>query len=226
MGAIDEAPEVVGRAVEARRREQIHAVISPAEFPGEVGHRHDLDHGYSQPPEFVEFARGRRPRAFARERPDVRFINDLAARIYAAPVVIGPSEALRIDDLRRAVRAFGLIARSRVRAEPLPAVQTEAVKGAGAHRPDHAGEITLTFRLQLKCPVVRAAFGPALDDDLHRLTSWRPNAKMCSPLRQNICPDMKWAKAFIRHLSFIILSRVIGHSSPVNLSFVIAICRR
>src|SRR5262249_32295915 len=157
MGAIDKAPEVVGRAVEARRREQIHAVVSPAEFPGEVGHRHDLDHGYSQPREFVELARGRSPRAFTRERPDVYFINDLAARIYAAPIVIGPSEALRIDDLRRAVRAFGLIARSRVRIEPLTAVQTEAVKGAGPHRPDQAGEITLTFPRQLKCPAVRAA---------------------------------------------------------------------
>src|SRR5262245_30544698 len=207
MGAIDEAPEVVGRAVEARRREQIHAVVSPAEFSGEVGHRHDLDHGYSQPREFVEFERGRRPRAFARERPDVHFINDLAARIHAGPVVIGPSEAFRIDDLRRAVRALGLIARGRVRAEPGAAVQTEAVKGAGAHRPGHAGEITLTSRRKLKCPVVRAAFGPALDDDLDSPTSWRPNAKMCPTLRQNICPDMNWAKAFIRHLSFIIWRR-------------------
>src|SRR5215831_6692165 len=169
MGAIDEAPEVVWRAVEARRRVQIHAVVSPAEFPGKFGHRHDLDHGYSQPREFVEFARGRRPRAFARERPDVHFINDLAAQIHAAPVMIGPSEALRIDDLRRAVRAFGLIARSRIRIEPIPAVQTEAVKGAGAHRPAQSGEITLTFRRQLKCPAAGATFGPTLDDDLDRL---------------------------------------------------------
>src|SRR5215475_3757037 len=99
MGAIDEAPEVVWRAVEARRGKQIHAVVSPAEFPGEVGHRHDLDHGYSQPREFVEFTRGRWPRSFARERPDVHFINDLAARIHPAPVVIGPLEPFRIDDL-------------------------------------------------------------------------------------------------------------------------------
>src|SRR5262249_61816044 len=95
-------------------------------------------------------------------------------------------------------------ARSRVRIEQLTAVQTEAVKGAGPHRPDQAGEITPTFPRQLKCPAVRAALGPTLDDDLDRLTSWRPNAKMCSPLRQNICPDMKWAKVFIRHLLFII----------------------
>src|SRR5262249_51365211 len=154
----------------------------PAEFPGEVGHRHDLDHGYSQPREFFEFARGRRPRALASERPDVHFINDLAARIHAAPGVIGPLEPFRIDDLRRAVRAFGLIARSRVRIESLPVVQTEAVKGAGAHRQDHAGEIALAFRRQLECSVVGAAFGPALDDALDRLSSWRPNSKMCSPL--------------------------------------------
>src|SRR5262249_8362241 len=151
-----EASEVVGMAVEARRREEIHAVVAPAELPGEIGHRHDLDQGYSQTDEFVEFTRGRGPQPFARERPNVHFINDLAARINAAPVVIGPFEPLRIDDLRRAVRAFGLIARSRVGVESLPAVQTEAVKSAVAHRSANAGEITMIFRRQLEDPAVRA----------------------------------------------------------------------
>src|SRR5262245_9133235 len=217
MGAVDEASEVVGRAVEARRREQIHAVVAPAEFSWEIGHRHDLYHGYSQMSEFVEFTRSRGPRAFTGERPDVHFINDLTVRIHPTPVVIGPFEPLRIYDLRRAMRAFGLITRSRVGVELIPLIQTKAVKSAVAHRSDHAGEITLAFRRQFECSVIRAAFGPTLDHDCDRATARRPNAKICSSLRQNICPDMKWARAFIRHLSFVIghWSFVICHSSLV-----------
>src|SRR5262249_37322859 len=130
----------------------------------------------------------------------MHFINDMAARIHAAPVLIGPFEYLRVNDLRRAVWAFGLIARGRVRVEPLPIIQPEAVKSAVAHGSDHAGEITRIFRRQLENSAIRVAFGPALDDDIDRLAAWRPNAKICSPLRQNICPDMKWAMEFICHL--------------------------
>src|SRR5262245_1769270 len=106
------------------------------------------------------------------------------------------------------MRAFGLIARSRVGVEPIPFIQTKAVKSAVAHRSDHSGEITMAIRRQFECSVIRAAFGPAFDHDCDRATARRPNSKMCSPLLQNICPDMKWARAFIRHLSF-----VIGHWS-------------
>ena len=41
---VDEAAEVVGRAVEVRRREQIDAVVAPAETPLELGDRHHFDH--------------------------------------------------------------------------------------------------------------------------------------------------------------------------------------
>src|SRR5262245_33279669 len=98
MGAIDEASEVVGNAVEARWREKIYAVVTPAEPPREIGYRQDLDDSYSQTGEFVEFSHSRRPHAFSRERPDVHFIKDLTAWIHAAPVLIGPFETFRIDD--------------------------------------------------------------------------------------------------------------------------------
>src|SRR5512145_2081656 len=58
VGAIDEASEVVGIAVESGRREEIHDVVAPAELPGEIGHRHYFDHGYSQTGEFGEFTFG------------------------------------------------------------------------------------------------------------------------------------------------------------------------
>ena len=41
---VDEAPEVVGRAVQVRRRKQVDAVVAPAEPPLELGDRHHLDH--------------------------------------------------------------------------------------------------------------------------------------------------------------------------------------
>ena len=45
MGALDEPPQIVGPAVQARRREQIHAVVPPAEAAFKIGDRHHLDHG-------------------------------------------------------------------------------------------------------------------------------------------------------------------------------------
>ena len=43
VGRVDEAPQVVGRAVEMRRREQVDAVIAPAEAARELVDRHHLD---------------------------------------------------------------------------------------------------------------------------------------------------------------------------------------
>ena len=37
--------QIVRRSVQARRRVQIDAVVAPAQPPGEIGHRHHLDHG-------------------------------------------------------------------------------------------------------------------------------------------------------------------------------------
>ena len=79
VSAINEASEIVRRAVEPRRRKEIHAVISPAEPSGKIGHRHDFDQGYSQAGKFIEFLHGRGPYAFAREGPDVHFVNDISA---------------------------------------------------------------------------------------------------------------------------------------------------
>ena len=45
VGAIDESAQVVGRAVEPRRGEQVHPVVAPAILASEIGHRHHLDRG-------------------------------------------------------------------------------------------------------------------------------------------------------------------------------------
>ena len=43
VGAVDEPAEVVRRAVQARRREEVDAVVPPAEPPGELADGHDLE---------------------------------------------------------------------------------------------------------------------------------------------------------------------------------------
>ena len=77
---IDEAAKIVGRAVQARRREEIDAVVTPAEAAGEIRHGHDFDHRDAELGERGELARRRAPRSFARERADVQLVNDLPSR--------------------------------------------------------------------------------------------------------------------------------------------------
>jgi hypothetical protein len=40
---VHERAQIVRRSVKTRRREEIHAIIAPAVFAGEIRHRHHLD---------------------------------------------------------------------------------------------------------------------------------------------------------------------------------------
>ena len=62
MGPVHEAAEVVGRAVEPGRGEQVDAVVAPAEAAGEVGDRHDLEHGDPERGQLGQLAPPRPPR--------------------------------------------------------------------------------------------------------------------------------------------------------------------
>ena len=44
MRLIYEVTEIVGRAVESGRREEVDAIIPPAKGADEVGHRHHFQH--------------------------------------------------------------------------------------------------------------------------------------------------------------------------------------
>ena len=61
MRVVDEAAEIVGRAVERDRGEQADAVVAPAEAAGKIGDRHDFDHGDADGGELGQFAGARRP---------------------------------------------------------------------------------------------------------------------------------------------------------------------
>ncbi len=131
VGAVDEAAKVVGRAIEPRGREQVDAVVAPAEAAGKVGHRHHLEDRDAQRGQLGQLPLGRRPGPFRRERADVHLVDHLAVAGHAAPGRVGPAEGGRVDDLRRPVRAVRLETRSRIGIGPLVAVETKLVEHAG-----------------------------------------------------------------------------------------------
>ena len=62
MRRIDEAAKIVGRAVEPRRREQIDAVVAPAEAALKLRDRHDFQHRHARLGEPRQLLRWRRPK--------------------------------------------------------------------------------------------------------------------------------------------------------------------
>src|SRR5437899_7773925 len=99
------------------------SIVSPSEASGEFRYRHDLDEGYLiLHQRRQEFARCF-PRAFASERADMHFINDLALEPHPLPGFVFPAIQKRIHDLRRAVRTVGLKSGCRIGKEPLPAIE-------------------------------------------------------------------------------------------------------
>ena len=142
---VDEAPEVVGRAVKTRRREQIDAVVAPPEAPLELRDRHHLDERDADARELPQLLRRRGKRARARERADVHLVRDLSRQHRAGPRLIGPAERVRIDDLGRSVRTLGLKARRRIRIQPIVVVELEPIAIADA-RVGGAAEIAAGLR--------------------------------------------------------------------------------
>ncbi len=108
MSFVDEAAQVVGLAVEPRRREEADAVVAPAEATREIGHRHQLDARHAQARKLFQLRRRRRERPFAREGADVQLVDDLPLERRALPLRVGPAERRRVYDARVAVRPFGL----------------------------------------------------------------------------------------------------------------------
>jgi len=108
MRPIDESPKVVRTAIQPGRGKKINAVIAPTKLTTEIRDGQDF-HG--RDPDVREISQalgGRLPGPLSRERADVQFVDDLAARRQSAPVPVGPLEGTRIDDLRRSVRPLGL----------------------------------------------------------------------------------------------------------------------
>ena len=127
---VDERAQVVGSSIAARGGEQRRAVVSPVPSPWELRHRHQLDCGDAEPAEVREPAGHPGKGPLGRERADVQFIDGECRRRRRRPVLVGPPEGGRVDDLGAAVYAVRLGARRRIRKRPL-VVEQEPVAIAG-----------------------------------------------------------------------------------------------
>ena len=84
-----------------RGRKEIHSVITPAEFLGEIRDRHYLNYCDSDPRQLRQLLCGGAPRALFRKCADVHFVDDLAFQpsgCRAWPLRIGPLELSWIND--------------------------------------------------------------------------------------------------------------------------------
>ena len=87
MRGVDEGADVVGHAVEPRRRPEVDAVVAPAEPAGELVQRHDLEERDADVAQQRELLDRRTKGAFGRERADVHLVDDelFERRILASP---------------------------------------------------------------------------------------------------------------------------------------------
>ena len=99
VGAIDEAAEIVGRSIVARRRKEANAVVSPAEIAGEFGNRHEFDDGDPQIGQIGKAFLSGAPGPFGRECPDVHLVEHLAFDRDSFPFRVRPTKLAGIDDL-------------------------------------------------------------------------------------------------------------------------------
>ncbi len=57
---VHKTAEIVGRAINRHGSEPADAIVAPSEAAGEIGNRHDLDHGYADGGQLGQFT----PRGF------------------------------------------------------------------------------------------------------------------------------------------------------------------
>jgi hypothetical protein len=141
---IHEPPRVVGRSVEARGREEVDAVVAPAELPGEIADRHDLDDGDPDLGQVAQFAARGLPRPLGGEGAHVHLVDHLPADTPALPPRVGPPIRRRVDHHRGPVRPLGLEARSgigepRVPVEHVPVSRSR--RGVGHDRAEVPGSL-------------------------------------------------------------------------------------
>ena len=130
MSVVYKAAKVLGPAVQAGRREEVDAVISPAEPTCELRHGHNFNAGDTEFCESRQLTRSRLPAPLRSEGADMHLVDHQLLTCDTAPSNVGPSEAFRIDDLRRPVWSFRLKSRRRVRKSRFILIEAEAIAHA------------------------------------------------------------------------------------------------
>jgi hypothetical protein len=108
MARIDQTPKPGDAAVGSMSRERIDAVVAPVAISRKLGHRHELDGGDTKLPQGVEPRDDGIERAFGREGPDVKFVEDQLASTQSRPCVVAPGKR-GLDHRGRAVHTLRLM---------------------------------------------------------------------------------------------------------------------
>src|SRR2546430_14095093 len=108
MRMVNELAQIVRGSVKMRRGEKIDSVVTPAKGAGEIGDRHHLNHGDSDPRELGQLPGRRLPGSLRREGAGVHFVDDLAFEFPPAPLRIGPLKLRWIDNAGGTVRTIRL----------------------------------------------------------------------------------------------------------------------
>ena len=108
VAGVHETPEPARSAVGRLRRPEVHAVVTPVARAGKLGDRHQLHCGDAELDETGEVRNDRLEGAGRSERAHVQLVENEVAERVAREFLIGPHEAVGIDDDRRTVDALGL----------------------------------------------------------------------------------------------------------------------
>ena len=192
MRPINEAAEIIRLAIESRRREEIHTVITPTETARELRDWHDLQHRDTERSQLRQFVHRARPGAFARKGANVHLIDDLPLQRNATPCPIGPVEPPGVDDLRRAMRTIGLEARGGIRIQGVAVIEPKTVARPHGCGGDMARKIARCFRGQGdSLRIVGTVSLPSFEHDLYSPAARCPHAEMYTAFRQCFRSDGK-----------------------------------
>ena len=124
---IDQARESLGPAVDRVRCKGVHAVVSPVAPTGESCDRHQLDRRHAELTQIVQAFGNTLERPARRERADVELVDDELLTPETRPLVLGPPERARVDDLRRPTDPLRLRAGARIGPDPLTVEHEQVV---------------------------------------------------------------------------------------------------
>src|SRR5688572_29521419 len=111
MRAIHEAAEIIGQAVKVSGSEPQSPVVSPAETPWKLSHRHKLDARDADFGKCLDLCHRATPGTFQGESTHVHFVKNLTGDGDTRPCAVSPLESVPIDYFRRTVYAKGLKSR-------------------------------------------------------------------------------------------------------------------
>src|SRR5205823_2276312 len=96
---VDKTLQAVRTAIARLDCERVHAVVAPIAAAGKLGDRHDLDRSDTKLLKLIEVWNNAVESPLRRERPNVKFVDEVILERQAGPAVVSPIERPSIDDL-------------------------------------------------------------------------------------------------------------------------------